>query len=295
MVLIVDSGSTKTDWMFADSADNYTTVKTSGINPTVQSREDIGRCLSRELLPEMRIRNICPDDITAIHFYGAGCTPEKSGTMAGLLNECFTKTTTVEVESDLLAAARALCGRHEGIACILGTGANSCLYDGSRITAHTPALGFILGDEGSGAVLGRTFINGILKGWLPEELRERFLAERSLTVADIIDHVYRQPMPNRFLASAAEFIARNMEEFTELQTIVEGNFENFLVKNILPYRAAMADGHTANTEKMDINAVGSIAFHYRPQLEKAAEKYNMHIGKVMKSPAQGLLKYHFSH
>lgn len=293
MVLIVDSGSTKTDWMFADSANSYTAVKTSGINPAVQPQEDTDRCLSHELQPEMDERHICTDDITAIHFYGAGCTPEKAGVMTDLLKAHFPKATTVEVASDLLAAARALCGRSEGIVCILGTGANSCIYDGRNIVAHTPALGFILGDEGSGAVLGKTFINGILKGWLSEELRKRFLAERSLTMADIIDKVYRQPMPNRFLASSAEFIARNMEEFPALQTIVEDNFDNFFAKNILPYRTTMMNGHTADISRMNVNAVGSIAFHYRPLLEKAAKKYNMHIGKVMKSPAQGLLCYHF--
>ena len=169
--LIVDSGSTKTDWCFAMPDGKFVRINTSGINPAVQAPDIIEGILNNELLPSLTTQAINRNDVGEIYYYGAGCTPDRQPIMRNILIRTFSSSKTIEVNSDLLAAARALCLRKEGIACILGTGANSCLYDGANIIAQTPALGYILGDEGSGAVLGRNFLNGILKGWLPIELR----------------------------------------------------------------------------------------------------------------------------
>ena len=215
--------------------------------------------------------------------------------MRNMLIRTFSSSKTIEVNSDLLAAARALCLRKEGIACILGTGANSCLYDGANIIAQTPALGYILGDEGSGAVLGRNFLNGILKGWLPIELRNLFMSEWQLNVSDIIEKVYREPSPNRFMASITRFIASNMDNYPQLADMVVRNFEKFIDVNIQPYFKLETEAEE-NKEKAqsarEINAVGSIAYYFRNQLERAANNRSLSVGRIIKSPMQGLVEYH---
>lgn len=277
MILIADSGSTKTDWCVADDRGMLWRHSTQGINPIVQGADVAERVLVSELIPEMTHAS----DITDIYFYGAGCRDEMIGVVERLLHKVFPAAATVCVHSDLLAAARALCGKDEGIACILGTGANSCLYDGGRITANTPALGYILGDEGSGAVLGKLFVNALFKGRLSENVRKAFEAETHLTMSDIINKVYRMPMPNRFLASLSLFISRHLDE-PDLHRLVIDNFRSFLVRNIRPY----------NRPDLPVNAIGSMAYHYRECLEDAARAEGMRIGTVMKSPMDGLVAFH---
>lgn len=277
MILIVDSGSTKTDWCVANDRGMLWRHSTQGINPIVQGVDVAERVLRSELVPEMAHAS----DITDIYFYGAGCRDDMIGVVERLLRKVFPVAVPVSVHSDLLAAARALCGKDEGIACILGTGANSCLYDGERITANTPALGYILGDEGSGAVLGKLFVNALFKGRLSENVRKAFEAETHLTMSDIINKVYRMPMPNRFLASLSLFISRHLDE-PDLHRLVVDNFRSFLVRNIRPY----------NRPDLPVNAIGSMAYHYRECLEEAARAEGMRIGTVMKSPMEGLVAFH---
>lgn len=289
--LIVDSGSTKTDWCFAMPDGKFVRINTSGINPAVQAPDIIEGILNNELLPSLTTQAINRNDVGKIYYYGAGCTPDRQPIMHNMLIRTFSSSKTIEVNSDLLAAARALCLRKEGIACILGTGANSCLYDGANIIAQTPALGYILGDEGSGAVLGRNFLNGILKGWLPIELRNLFMSEWQLNVSDIIEKVYREPSPNRFMASITRFIASNMDNYPQLADMVVRNFETFIDVNIQPY----LKGRTGeNAKKIAINAVGSIAFYFNHQLECAANNRGLVVGRIVKSPMQGLVEYHLS-
>lgn len=189
----------------------------------------------------------------------------------------------IHVADDLLGAARALCGHKAGIACILGTGSNSCLYDGKNIVVHTPALGYVLGDEGSGAVLGRKFLNAVLKQTLPENIRKLFLQESGLDMAEVINRVYRSPAPNRFLASMSKYIHGYLDE-KEVRDIVIDNFEDFIRNNILAY------GDKFRT----INVVGSIAYHYKEQLTEAASRNGFQIGKIIKNPIEGLIEYHMS-
>ena len=206
MILIADSGSTKTDWIvYTGNNGNSRVVSTQGINPFHQSDIEIELILRNEVLPLLAsiLDNVeTANLIKYVAFYGAGCTESVLSKMQGCLSGIFAEA-NIEVAGDLLGAARALCGNKPGIACILGTGSNSCFYDGEKIVENVPPLGYILGDEGSGAALGKLFINGIFKGDLPTHIRELYLNEENITYAEIIEKVYRKPLANRFLASTS--------------------------------------------------------------------------------------------
>lgn len=296
MILIADSGSTKTDWTLLNvnsirPAAVVATFQTQGITPIHQSQSDIRQILGQELMSQLStfpraelIRSGLLDGSLlsklSVAFYGSGCTPTHQPMMRQLISEVLS-VVDVEVHSDLMAAARALCGREEGIACILGTGANSCLYDGEHITQNTPALGYILGDEGSGSVLGRMFMNAIFKDPRFEAVRDDYLTTNKVTQAGIIERVYRQPMANRYLATTSLYIAEHLDN-TLLSEMVISNFQDFFRKNVAPY----------GRHDLPIGVVGSMAEHYHEQLEEAASREGYHLGRVMKSPMQGLVEYH---
>lgn len=287
ITLIVDSGSTKTSWCFAflpdtKSADGARTVTTEGLNPAVMSAEEVERKIAKALNHCLQSLSISAADVDNVFFYGAGCIAGRAGVVSESISSILVDA-KIYVADDLLGAARALCGHKAGIACILGTGSNSCLYDGKNIVAHTPALGYVLGDEGSGAVLGRKFLNAVLKQTLPENIRKRFLQESGLDMAEVINRVYRSPAPNRFLASMSKYIHGYLDE-KEVRDIVIDNFEDFIRNNILAY----------GDESRTINVVGSIAYHYKEQLTEAASRNGFQIGKIIKSPIEGLIEYHMS-
>lgn len=277
MILIADSGATKTDWCFGKDKENAQIIQTQGINPFHQSTEHIDKVLKEELLPQLG----SAASISHIHFYGAGCTPEKSLIVKEALQALFTQA-EIQVESDLLGAARSLCGREHGIACILGTGSNSCEYDGEKITANVSPLGYILGDEGSGAALGKRLAGDCLKRQLPEHICRAFLEETKLTPAEIIDKVYRQPQANRFLASLTPFLSRHKEE-TEIHNLLVGCFCDFFQRNVMQY----------NYQYAKVHFTGSIAWYFQEEVREAAEKLNIQTGKFIKSPIHGLIAYHF--
>lgn len=287
ITLIVDSGSTKTSWCFAflpdtKSADGARTVTTEGLNPAVMPAEEVEEKVSKALNHCLQSLSISAADVDNVFFYGAGCIAGRTGVVSESISSILVDA-KIHVADDLLGAARALCGHKAGIACILGTGSNSCLYDGKNIVAHTPALGYVLGDEGSGAVLGRKFLNAVLKQTLPENIRKRFLQESGLDMAEVINRVYRSPAPNRFLASMSKYIHGYLDE-KEVRDIVIDNFEDFIRNNILAY----------GDEFRTINVVGSIAYHYKEQLTEAASRNGFQIGKIIKSPIEGLIEYHMS-
>lgn len=287
ITLIVDSGSTKTSWCFAflpdtKSADGARTVTTEGLNPAVMSAEEVEEKIAKALNHCLQSLSISAADVENVFFYGAGCIAGRAGVVSESIQSILVDA-RIYVADDLLGAARALCGHKAGIACILGTGSNSCLYDGKKIVAHTPALGYVLGDEGSGAVLGRKFLNAVLKQTLPENIRKRFLQESGLDMAEVINRVYRSPAPNRFLASMSKYIHDYLDE-KEVRDIVIDNFEDFIRNNILAY----------GDEFRTINVVGSIAYHYKEQLTEAASRNGFQIGKIIKSPIEGLIEYHMS-
>lgn len=276
MILIADSGSTKTEWCLAEGGKPVRMIRTAGTNPYFQTKEEIGGEIRDTLYPELRGENI-----SAIHFYGAGCAfPEKNKIVEEAVLQYI--HAPIEVYSDLMAAARALCGTHPGIACILGTGSNSCLYDGKEITEHVSPLGYILGDEGSGAVLGRLLVGDCLKRQLPERLTRKFMEQFELTPAILLDRVYKQPFPNRFLATLSRFLLENITE-EPIYQLVYTSFRDFFVRNVTQY---------TNYGAYPIHFVGSIAFYYQEVLKEAAAASHLTVASVVRAPMDGLIQYH---
>lgn len=276
MLLIADSGSTKTDWCIVLNDTLIKRIETKGMNPFFQSEEEIRQALTVSLLPQL------PEGtFNSVHFYGAGCTLEKAPVLRRAIADSLPVVGNIKAHSDMLAAARGLCGHEAGIACILGTGSNSCFYDGKEIVSNISPLGFILGDEGSGAVLGKLLIGDVLKNQLPPAIKEAFLKEFDLTAPEIIDRVYRQPFPNRFLASLSPFIARHLEE-PALRALVFNSFTAFLRRNVMQYDY----GH------YPVHFIGSVAHCYKEILQEAAQETGVSIGKILQSPMEGLISYH---
>ncbi len=275
MKLIADSGSTKTDWCVVEGNNVVSRITGHGINPFQQNTDDIEHLVIEDLVKHID----APERITEIEFYGAGCRDAMIPVLEHLFSKVFVNATKIDVCSDMLGAARALFGASEGIACILGTGSNSCLYDGCRIVANVPPLGYILGDEGSGAVLGRLFINALFKGGLSENLRDAFSAETGYDVPFIINKVYREPLANRFLASLSVFIHNHLDD-RELRMLVIDNFKAFFKRNVSLY----------GRRDIAIGAVGSIAYYYKAELEEAALSEGYTLAAVLKSPMDGLLR-----
>lgn len=275
-LLIADSGSTKTDWLFIASDGTKTELHTKGINPARDSRDIIYNVLSHELLTQLTDFT----DLQSVFFYGAGCIEPFSKSVRSVLEELLPEC-YIEVESDLLGAARALCGHKEGIACILGTGSNSCLYNGKDIVLHTPPLGYILGDEGSGTHLGKALVNGIFKGLFPHEMKEAFCSKFNLSMSDIIEHVYRQPAANTFLASLVPFIVEHREHPAIHDLLIEA-FRMFIKRNIAVY----------GQEEMPINCVGGIAYQFEKELKEAIAMENMKTGIILRRPIDSIVQYH---
>lgn len=276
-ILIADSGSTKTDWILTTAENSILEVETMGINPVRDSRDAIFDNIKNQLFPQLPPKH----QICQIHFYGAGCIDPYKKNVEEILADVFESTTGIAVESDLLGAARALCGNQAGIACILGTGSNSCLYDGKKIVSNTSPLGYILGDEGSGAFLGKTLVGNILKKIFSQKIQDRFFEKYNLTPSIIINKVYRESMPNRFLASLVPFLAEHREE-PEIHDMLVWAFRQFFARNVKAY------GHP----EMEINCVGSIAFHFENEIKDAAAKEGLKMGKILQKPARDIADFH---
>lgn len=277
MILIADCGSTKIDWCVLNGKEVVAQIFTCGMNALMMTEEEMSKNIENELLP--RVKDY---DIDEVYYYGAGCLSEDICSNVRNAIRAHIPAKTIEVHTDLLASARALCGNSEGIACILGTGSNSCYYDGKDIVENVSPLGYILGDEGSGAVLGKLLVGDVLKKQLPEHLCEKFLKEYNLDRMEIIRRVYREPFANRFLASLSPFLNKNIEE-PSVHRLVLNAFKAFFVRNITNYK---------NYKNLPVNFVGSIAMYYRPVLEEAAASIDVKIGTVIKSPMEGLIKFH---
>lgn len=198
-----------------------------------------------------------------------------------IYNKEDTDESMINVESDMVGAARALCQREEGIACILGTGSNSCLWDGKRIVSNTPPLGYVLGDEGSGAYIGRMLVANILKGLTSRRIRDMFYNETGLTQDTVIEHVYRMPLANRWLAGQMEFVKRHKNE-AEMTALVAGAFDAFLERNVMQYRQP----------SLPLNFTGSVAETYQNILRQCIERRGWKMGVVVRRPIDGLIRYH---
>jgi N-acetylglucosamine kinase-like BadF-type ATPase len=275
-ILIADSGSTKTEWVLLQ--DNFCNeiFSTPGINPYYQNPEEILKLIQPEF--EKNI-HITPD---YIYFYGAGCgNPQKQNIVGEAIQRIYSNS-KIFIEGDLLGAARSLCQTSSGIACILGTGSNSCYYNGKEIVSNISPLGYILGDEGSGAVMGKRLISDILKNQLPEIVAEKFFDTYKLDVNSILDSAYKQPFPNRYLAQFSKFVHENIT-LPGLENIVMEGFEAFITRNILQYEKA---------NSMPIYFTGSVAFFFQDQLIKAMASFHLKPEIITRSPLKGLIKYH---
>ena len=277
MILIADSGSTKTDWCLVEHGEVLQQIFTKGTNPFFQSEEEISNEIAANLLPQLKTA-----ETDAVYFYGAGCAfPDKIETVRRAILRHLQVKGEVEVSTDMLAAARGLCGHRAGIACIMGTGSNSCYYDGEKIVQNVSPLGFILGDEGSGAYLGKLLVGDILKNQMTPELKEKFLSQFNLTPADIIDRVYRKPFPNRFLASLSPFLAQNLNEPC-IHSLVLNSFKSFLKRNVMQY----------DYQNHEVHFIGSVAYYYKDVLAQATDEMGIRLGTILKSPMEGLIAYH---
>ncbi|MGI6048484.1 MAG: ATPase [Petrimonas sp.] len=274
-ILIADSGATKTDWYLIENNEIAHRFNSKGISPIFQSQEEIAQQIELTVFPILK-----EEEIDEIYFYGTGCIPEKIESVKNAIAHSF-PVKNIEVYSDLIAAAHSLCGHQSGIACILGTGSNSCEWNGKEISNQISPLGFILGDEGSGAHLGKLLVGDALKNQLSEGLKEELLQEYALTPADIIEKVYRQPFPSRFLATLAPFLLKHKEDET-IRKVIHKSFSDFFERNVMQY----------NYRENRVNFVGSVAFYFADFLKETAQKKGVQIGKIEKSPMEGLVEYY---
>ncbi|MCQ2219314.1 MAG: ATPase [Paludibacteraceae bacterium] len=275
MYIILDSGSTKTEMLVRQKGGDSTIIF-PGINPFYQTEEEVFA-----LLEDNVNEKVNRQAVENIFFYGAGCSfPEKKNIVRNALEKSFPNA-EIAVENDLLAASRALFQTKRGIACILGTGSNSCLYNGKEIEQNVSPLGFILGDEGSGAVIGKKFVADCLKNQMPKDLSEAFFSQQQTTVQAVMDNVYKKPFPNRYLASICRFIY-GFRETPYVQNLLRTSFTEFFVRNIKQY--------PINGE--NIGFVGSIAHYFKEELTEVAQEQGYNIGSILKQPMEGLAKFH---
>ena len=274
--LICDSGSTKAEWCLLNGKSKKI-VTTQGLSPYFLTTQQIQQIIAKELMP--KIKNIIIDEV---FFYGTGCSnPENVKSVKKAISLVFSKA-KVTVDHDLMGAAKALCGRNKGIACILGTGSNSCFYNGKKIVKNSPGLGYVLGDEGSGAYLGKKVIQYFLYKTFDEDLMDRFNEKYTTHSVDILNQVYKQPLPNRYLASFVPFLIENRGHYM-IENIIEDAFNDFFFNHIYKYRESW---------QMPINFVGSVAFGFKDVLKEMCNAYELQLGIVIKKPMDGLIKYH---
>lgn len=275
MILIADGGSTNTEWRLIDQSTSYA-LKCGGINPYFNSEEQIAEELKKMDIP------VSTSKIEEIYFYGAGLTGAKVQEISERAFMNFFGVTKVFLFDDLIAACRALFQGGSGIGCILGTGSNSGLYINGGIKDKIPPLGFILGDEGSGADIGIRFINAIYKRKLPEGLTDSLQQREDLKLESVLNRVYRERLSNQFLASLTRIVKENME-IPEVKNIVIKAFQDFLDNNIRQYE---------NYKDYKIGFVGSVAFHFQEVLYELLEDHQLEITKILPSPIDELAEYH---
>lgn len=274
--LIADSGATKAEWSVLNNGKRKT-ILTQGISPYFLNKDQVIELLLKELKP--RLGKVVIDEV---YYYGTGCAnPDNARLMKKAIKQVFPDA-DIEVNHDLLAAARALCGDEKGIACILGTGSNSCYYNGKRIVSNSPGLGYVLGDEGSGAYLGKKVLQYYLYNTFDDELKGRFDVTYLTNKAEILENVYKNPLPNRYLAGFVMFLAENRGHYM-IENIIEDCLNDFFFTHLCKYK---------ETWTRPINFVGSVAFGFRDVLEQLCNSYEFELGKILKKPMSGLIEYH---
>lgn len=279
MYLIADSGSTKTAWRLIKSKNTILKFETIGYSPQYVTTSEMITDLIAVLIPQLPI---LADEITQINFYGTGCsTPRTIDIIQSALEYVFEKA-AVEVNHDLLGAARALCGHSPGVACILGTGANSCLFDGEIITDNIPSVGFMLGDEGSGGYLGKKLIRAYFYRELPTDLEKSFDEKYELSRDEMLLNVYKKPMPNTYLANYTKFLSQHLEH-PFVHQLVKSSFQDFLDAMVLKYD---------NIHDLPINFLGSIAVHFQAVLKEVLIENNLQFGRIVEDPVEEMVRYH---
>jgi glucosamine kinase len=274
--LIADSGATKCEWVLLNDGKKKT-ILTTGISPYFVTGEQVVEILQKSLLPKLK-----GAEVAQVHFYGTGMNNPENVTMIKHALKKLFRSAKININNDLLAAARALCGTSKGIACILGTGSNSCFFNGKKIVKNSPGIGYILGDEGSGAYLGKKVIQYYLYNTFDEDLRSRFDARFTTNSLEILENVYRKPLANRYMAGFAIFLAENRGHYM-IENILEDGLNDFFFQHIYKYRESWT---------MPINFIGSIAFGFKDVLRELCNTYELELGTVLKSPMQGLINYH---
>lgn len=279
MIVIADGGSTKTNWCLINEAGRKIYFNTEGYNPYFSKEEYIVKSL-RESLPDY----LEPENLDAVYYYGAGCSTENNVKIVKDAMQRVFVHAKINIGHDLLASCRALLGNQEGFAAILGTGTNTCIYDGHDITLNIDSLGYFLGDEGSGSNIGKRILSDYMKGFMPAELKKAFFDTYGLTNEDIFDHIYNQPLPNRFCASFSKFLYDHKENHEEYVTkIVDAAFTAFFENLVI---------HYPNYKSYKLNCVGSVAYSFREILSVVADRYEMGVGKIIRSPIDDLVHYH---
>lgn len=277
-LLIADAGSSKIDWLIlSPQGECLAQASSDGVNALLAEADVV----EEQFAAAKKSLGDFPE-FSEIHYYGAGCATERvCARIREIISEVW-KADKINVESDLLAAARALFGHQSGIACILGTGSNSCFYDGEKIASNIPSLGFILGDEGSGAALGKRLLADAFKRQLPEKVRMDFMREYDLSLSDILDRVYREPRPNKFLASLVPFIKNNLWN-PYIYSLVLHEFTVFFKRNVAMYPGA---------HRQPVGFIGGIASGFEPILREAAASQGFSVGKVLTRPLDALAAFH---
>lgn len=276
MILIADSGSSKIDWRLLKRDKSIGQALSAGFNPYYQPIDDLRRNIRQDLVP------VVSEKVSKIFFYGTGVSSPRNQEVVRAAFLEFFPGAVVEIEWDLLAAARALCGHEPGIACILGTGSNSCLYDGKTITDQVANLGWILADEGSGATIGKKFLFDYLRKLMPSTLAEQFRQRFPFSREEFLEKIYQQEKPSTFLATFSKFIFQHLKE-PYCYKLVFDSFSEFYENNVMRY-----EGY----RNLKVHFVGSIAFYYSDLLRQVANDKGITVKNILEGPIAGLTLYH---
>ena len=278
MIIIADGGSTKTNWCLVTEEGKKVYFNTEGYNPYFSGTDYIIQSLNENLPTDLE-----KDEITEVNYYGAGCsTPEMRKIVEDAMTVVFSKS-KVNIGHDLLAAARALLGNTEGFAAILGTGTNTCIYDGKEVVMNIDSGAYILGDEGSGCYIGKKLLVDYLRGYMPEAVRKNFWETFKLTPDDVNEQVYTQPRANRFCASFSKFVYDSPVNIEYSRNLVRTSFEDFF-RNLVT--------HYPDYQKYTFNCIGSVGYNFRNVLEEVVAENGMVVGNIIRSPIDNLVKYH---
>ena len=275
-ILIADSGATKCEWCLINGKKKQI-VYTQGMSPYFLNAAQIEAIIRNELLPELK-----KAEVLKVWYYGTGCLNPANARLVKKAIKSVFSAAEVHVSHDLMGAAKALCGNSKGIACILGTGSNSCYYDGKKIVRNSPGIGYVLGDEGSGAYLGKKVIQYYLYKTFDEELRYKFDEKYHTNAVEILENVYKKPLPNRYLASFTIFLSENRGHYM-IENIIEDGLNDFFFNHLCKY---------GESWKYPINFVGGVSYGFRDVLAQLCDSYEFELGRILKNPLEGLIEYH---